>query len=154
MNENNGLSSSPASYASETQNHIDNTGDPSSDGEAGPGSTLGVHAAHSPVPSCITGAQDVDEEDPEISMLQNNVDDLNIFGLDDTTRVEGECETGNPTSLVEAAEERDYRAEVTASTTAQARDRQLTTASVRKLLQRLEISHIPRATLVLPATRL
>ena len=106
------------------------------------------------MPRSITGAQDVDEEDTEISVLKNDADDLNISGIDDTTRVEGECETGNPTSLVEAAEERDYRAEVTASTTAQARDRQLTTASVRKLLQRLEISHIPRATLVLPATRL
>ena len=106
VNENNELSSPPASCASETQNHIDNTGDPSSDGEAGPGSTLGVHAAHSPVPSCITGAQDVDEEDSEMSMLKNDVDDLNISGIDDITRVEGECETGNPTSLVEAAEER------------------------------------------------
>ena len=38
-------------------------------------------------------------------MLKNDVDDLNISGLDDTTRVEGECETGNPTSRVEAAEE-------------------------------------------------
>ena len=57
VNENNGLSSPPASYASETQNHIDNTCDASTDGEAGPVSTLGVHAAHSPVPSCITGAR-------------------------------------------------------------------------------------------------
>ena len=39
-------------------------------------------------------------------MLKNDVDDLNISGIDDTTKVEGECETGNPTSLVEAAEER------------------------------------------------
>ena len=64
------------------QNHIDNTGDPSSDGETGPGSTLSVHAAHSLVPSCITGAQDADEKDSEISMLMNAVDDLNISGLD------------------------------------------------------------------------
>ena len=99
MNENNGLSSPLASYTSETQYHIDNS-------EAGPGSTQSVHAAHSPVPSCITGAQDVDEEDSEMSMLKNDVDDLNISGIDDTTRVEGECETGDPTSLVEAAEER------------------------------------------------
>ena len=106
MNENNGLSSPPASYARETQNHIDNTGDPSSDGEAGPGSTLSVHTAHNPVPSCITGAQDVDEEDSKVSMLKNDVDDLNISGINDTTRVEGECETGKPMSLVEAAEER------------------------------------------------
>ena len=106
VNENNGLSSPPASYASETQNHIDNTREPPSDGEAGPGSTLSVHAAHSPVPSCITGARDVDEEDTEINVLRNDADDLNISGIDDTTRVEGECETGNPTSLVEAAEER------------------------------------------------
>ena len=39
VNENNGLSSPPASYASETQNHIDNMGDPSTNGEAGSGST-------------------------------------------------------------------------------------------------------------------
>ena len=97
MNEKNGLSSPLASYASESQYHIDNS-------EAGPGSTQSVHAAHSPVPSCITGAQDVDEEDSEMSMLKNDVDDLNISGIDD--RVEGECETGNPTSLVETAEER------------------------------------------------
>ena len=106
VNENNGLSSPPASYASEMQNHIDNTGDPSSDGETDPGSTLSVHAAHSLVPSCITGAQDVDEEDTEISMLKNDVDDFNVSGFDYTTRVEGEYETGDPTSLVEAAEER------------------------------------------------
>ena len=31
---------------------------------------------------------------------------VTISGIDDTTRVEGECETGNPTSLFEAAEER------------------------------------------------
>ena len=31
---------------------------------------------------------------------------VTISGIDDATRVEGECETGNPTSLVEAAEER------------------------------------------------
>ena len=67
---------------------------------------LSVHAVHSPVPSCITGAQDVDEEDSEISMMKNDADDLNISGLDDTTRVEGECDTGNPTSLVEAADDR------------------------------------------------
>ena len=42
VNENNGLSSPPASFASETQKHLDNTGDPSTDGEAGPGSTLSV----------------------------------------------------------------------------------------------------------------
>ena len=84
-----------------TQNHIDNTGNPSTDGEAGQGSTLSVHATHMPVPSCITGVQDVDEEDTEISMLKNDVDDLIIFGLDDATRVERNCETGNPTSLVE-----------------------------------------------------
>ena len=99
VNENNGLSSPPASYASETQYHIDNS-------EADPGSTQILHAAHNPVPSCITGAQDVDEEDSEISMLKNDVDDLNISGLDDTIRVEEECDTGNPTSLVEAAKER------------------------------------------------
>ena len=46
VKENNGLSSPPASYASETQNHIDNTGDPSSDGEAG----QGLCPAASPVP--------------------------------------------------------------------------------------------------------
>ena len=39
-------------------------------------------------------------------MPKNDVADLNISELGDTTRVEGECETGNPTSLVEAAEER------------------------------------------------
>ena len=81
VNENNELSSPPASYASETQNHIDNTGDPPSDGEAGPGSTLSVHAAHSPVPSSITGAQDVDEEDSEVSMPKNDVADLSISEL-------------------------------------------------------------------------
>ena len=70
VNENNGLSSLPASYASKTQYHINNS-------EAGPGSTQRVHTAHSPVPSCITGAQDVDEEDPEMSMLKNDVDDRN-----------------------------------------------------------------------------
>ena len=39
-------------------------------------------------------------------MLKNDVDDLNISGLEDTTRVDGECETGNPSSLVEDAGER------------------------------------------------
>ena len=58
------------------------------------------------MPSCITGAQDVDEEGSDVSMLKNDVDDLNISGLDDTIRVEEECDTGNPTSLVEAAKER------------------------------------------------
>ena len=81
VNENNEPLSPPASYASETQNQVDNTGDPPSDGEAGPGSTLGVHAAHSPVPSCITGAQDVDEEDSEVSMPKNDVADLSISEL-------------------------------------------------------------------------
>ena len=151
VNENNELSSPPASCASETQNHIDNTSDPPSDGEAGPGSTLSVHAAHSPVPSSITGAQDVDEEDSEVSMPKNDVADLNISELGDTTRVEGECETPRPSSK---QQRRDYRAEVTASTTAEARDPQLTVSSVRRLLQRLQISHIPQTTPVLPATRL
>ena len=82
VNENNGLSSPPASYAGETQNHIDNTGDPSSDGEAGPGSTLRRSRGPQPTTNCITGAQDVDEEDSEVSMLKNDVDDLNISGLD------------------------------------------------------------------------
>ena len=39
-------------------------------------------------------------------MLKNDVDDFNVSGFDYTTRVEGEYETGDPTSLVEAAEER------------------------------------------------
>ena len=59
-----------------------------------------------PAAQCITGAQDGDEEDTEISMLKNDVDDFNVSGFDYTTRVEGEYETGDPTSLVEAAEER------------------------------------------------
>ena len=59
------------------------------------------------MPSCVNGDQDVDEEDSEVSVLKNDVDDLNIFGVDDTTRVEGECETGNHhRSIVEAAGER------------------------------------------------
>ena len=62
--------------------------------------------SYSPVPSCITSAQGVNEEETEISMSKNDVDDLNISRLDNTIRVAGECETGNPTSLVEAAEER------------------------------------------------
>ena len=92
VNENNGLSSPLASYTSETQYHIDNS-------EAGPGSTQSVHAAHSPVPSCITGAQDVDEEDSELSMPTNDVADLNISELGDTTRAVSYTHLTLPTTV-------------------------------------------------------
>ena len=150
VNENNELSSPPAPYASETQNHIDNTGDPPSDGEAGPGGTLSVHEAPSPVPSCITGARDVDEEDSEVRMTWPTLTSPNSATLPEW-KESVKLATPRPLSK---QQRRDYRAEVTASTTAEARDPQLTVSSVRRLLQRLQISHIPQAPPALPATRL
>ena len=142
VNENNGLSSPPASFASETQKHLDNTGDPSTDGEAAPGSTLSVDAAHSPVPSNIGCAQDVDGENTEIVMSKRM---WTIPTSPDSTTLREWKENVKVATLRLSSKQqtRDHKAGVTASTTAQARDPQLTTASVRSLrhfLYKMEIS--------------